>query len=114
MHEMSLMGGVFEVIERTLAQHQVKKVTLVKLKIGKLTNAEPEALQMAFEAYAKGTVSEGAELQIELIPVKGRCKGCGDEFLVAGLLFACPTCQHIGIDIIEGEELLLESLEVEE
>lgn len=114
MHEMSLMGGVFEAIEATLAHHKVKKVTLVKLKIGKLTNAEPDALHMAFEAYAKETVCEGAELQIELIPVKGRCKSCGDEFMVSGFLFSCPTCHHLRIDIIQGEELLLESLEVEE
>lgn len=114
MHEMSLMGGVFEVIESTLIHHKVRKVTQVKLKIGKLTNAEPDALQMAFEAYAKDTVCEGADLQIELIPVKGCCKSCGEEFLVAGLLFSCPTCQHFGINIIQGEELLLESLEVEE
>lgn len=114
MHEMSLMGGVFEAIEATLAHHDVKMVNLVKLKIGKLTNAEPDALQMAYEAFAKGTVCEGSVLQIELLPVKGRCKSCGEEFMVEGLLFICPVCQYLGIDIIQGEELLLESLEVEE
>ncbi|AFM02499.1 MULTISPECIES: hydrogenase maturation nickel metallochaperone HypA [Desulfitobacterium] len=114
MHEMSLMGGVFEAIEGTLAHYHVKKVLLVKLKIGQLTNAEPEALQMAFAAFAKGTVCEGAELQIELLPVRGRCRSCGEEFMVPGLVFACPACQYLGIDIIQGEELLLESLEVEE
>ena len=114
MHEMSLMGGVFEAIEATLAHHNVKKVTLIKLKIGKLTNAEPDALQMAFEAYGKGTVCEGAELQIELLPVKGKCRKCSEEFMIPGLLFSCPKCQHFEIDIIQGEELLLESLEVEE
>lgn len=114
MHEMSLMGGVFEAIESTLAHHNVKKVTQVKLKIGKLTNAEPAAMQMAFDAYAKGTVCEGADLLVELLPVRGRCKSCGNEFPVEGLIFACPSCEHLGIQIIQGEELLLESLEVEE
>ena len=114
MHEMSLMGGGFEAIEATLAHHHVKKVLLVKLKIGQLTNAEPDALQMAFAAFAQGTVCEGAELQIETLPVKGRCRSCSEEFMVPGLIFACPVCQHLGIDITQGEELLLESLEVEE
>ena len=113
MHELSLMGGVFEVIESTLSQHTVERVTQVRLKIGKLTNAEPEALTFAFEAYSKGTVCEGAELLVEIIPVRGQCKHCGEEFLLQELLFFCPKCKHTGINVIQGEELLLESLEVE-
>lgn len=113
MHEISLMSGVFEVIESTLSQHTIKKVIQVKLKIGKLTNAEPEALSFAFEAYAKGTVCEGAELIVEIIPVRGQCRHCGEEFVVQELLFFCPKCKHPGIKVIQGEELLLESLEVE-
>lgn len=107
------MSGVFEAIEATLAQHTVERVTQVKLKIGKLTNAEPEALSFAFEAYAKGTVCEGAELIVESIPVRGQCRHCGEEFAVHELLFLCPKCKHPGIKVIQGEELLLESLEVE-
>lgn len=113
MHEMSLMGGVFDVIDSLLARHDIKKVTQVKLKIGKLTNAEPDALNLAFEAYAKDTVCEGAELIIDLIPVRGKCKDCGEEFAIEGLQFLCPRCQNFHIEVIQGEELLLESLEVE-
>lgn len=113
MHEMSLMGGVFEAIEKTLTQHKVKQVTRVKLKVGELTNAQPEALKMAFEAYSQGTVCEGAELLVERIPVRGRCRNCQKEFNVKTLFFLCPHCGESRIEIIEGEELLLESLEVE-
>jgi hydrogenase nickel incorporation protein HypA/HybF len=113
VHEMSLMGGVFEAIDSTLSQHSVNKVTQVKLKIGQLTNAEPQALSLAFEAYSKGTLCEGADLIVEIIPVRGRCKNCGEEFPIQELMFLCPICKHPGIEIIQGEELLLESLEVE-
>lgn len=113
MHEMSLMGGVFEVIEQTLSQHEVKHVLQVKLKVGELTNAESDALDMAFEAYSKDTVCEGAELIIERVPVKGRCRHCHHEFRVENMFFLCPNCQNTGIEVIQGEELLIESLEVE-
>ncbi|MCB8818271.1 hydrogenase maturation nickel metallochaperone HypA [Desulfosporosinus shakirovi] len=113
MHEMSLMGGVFEVIEQTVSQHKVKRVLQVKLKVGVLTNAEPDALQMAFEAYGKDTICEGAELLVERIDVLGRCQNCHYEFNVTGMFFLCPKCQDINIKVIQGEELLLESLEVE-
>ena len=112
MHEMSLMAGVFEIIENILAQHDVKRVTKVKLKVGELTNAEPSALKMAFAAYAQGGVCEGAELEIERVPVRGRCPQCDREFAVPGHLFLCPHCER-NLQIIAGDELLLESLEVE-
>lgn len=110
---MSLMGGVFNVIEQTLSQHKIKRVLQVKLKVGELTNAEPEALSMAFEAYSKDTLCEGAELIVERISVQGRCQTCHEEFPVVTMLFLCPKCRNSGIDVIQGEELLLESLEVE-
>lgn len=88
MHEMSLMGGVFEVIEQTISQHKVKRVLQVKLKVGALTNAEPDALQMAFEAYGKDTICEGAELLVERIDVLGRCQNCHYEFNVTGMFFS--------------------------
>jgi len=113
VHEMSLMGGVFEVIERTISQHDVKRVLQVKLKVGELTNAEPDALDMAFEAYSKDTLCEGAELIVERVPVRGRCRSCRNEFPVKTMFFLCPNCQNTSIEVIQGEELLLESLEVE-
>jgi len=113
VHEMSLMGGVFEVIEQTLSLHEVKRVLQVKLRVGELTNAQPDALYMAFEAYSKDTLCEGAELMVERVPVRGRCRNCHHEFNVETMFFLCPNCQNTGIEIIQGEELLLESLEVE-
>ena len=113
MHEMSLMGGVFEVIEQTLSLHEIKRVLQVKLKVGELTNAEPDALNMAFEAYSKDTICEGAELIVERVPVRGHCRNCQHVFTVETMFFLCPSCQNTGIEVIQGEELLLESLEVE-
>ncbi len=113
MHEMSLMGGVFEVIEQTLSQHEVKRVLQVKLKVGELTNAEPDALLMAFEAFSKDTLCEGAELIVERVSLRGRCRNCQHEFTVKTMFFLCPNCHNTSIEVIQGEELLLESLEVE-
>ena len=114
VHEMTLMGGVFEAIEKTVSWLEIKRVLKVKLKIGELTNAVPEALQLAFEAFSKDTLCEGAELVVERVPVRFRCRVCLREFEVKTLFFFCPECQNTGVEVIQGEELLLESLEVEE
>lgn len=113
VHEMSLMGGVFEVMEKALSNHEVKRVLQVKLKVGELTNAEPDALLMAFEAFSKDTLCEGAELIVERVPLRGCCRNCHQEFTVKTMVFICPNCGDTGIEVIHGEELLIESLEVE-
>jgi len=113
LHEMSLMAGVFKIVEEILDQHEIKRVVQIKLRVGELTNAEPAALHLAFAAYAQGTKAEGAELVIEQVPVQARCRSCGREFSVHGIFFLCPYCQTTGLEILQGEELLIESLEVE-
>jgi hydrogenase nickel incorporation protein HypA/HybF len=110
---MSLMAGVFDIMEDILNQDEVQAVKQVRLVVGEMTNAEPEALQMAFAAYAKDTKAEGAVLEIVRAPVLARCRACRQEFPVSGLFFFCPHCGQSGLEIIQGEELLLESLEVE-
>ena len=113
MHEMSLIAGVFEAIDSALTAHQYDRVIKVKLQVGKFTNAIPSALQFAFEAFAKDTKVEGAELEIVETAVVGYCQACNNEFAVEGLTFRCPLCQDHRIEITSGKELILESLEVE-
>ena len=56
---------------------------------------------------------EGAELIIERVPVRGRCRNCQHEFNIESIFFLCPNCQNANVEVIQGDELLLESLEVE-
>jgi hydrogenase nickel incorporation protein HypA/HybF len=114
MHEMSLMSSVFDVINTTLEKHiEVEKVLRVKLKVGEFTNAQPSALEFAFQAFAQGTKVEGAVFELEILPVIARCTKCNHEFEIKGIAFCCTQCKDYGIEIISGRELLLESLEVE-
>lgn len=112
MHEMSLMAGVFELIEQTVRQHNIKRVVQVNLQVGEFTNTEPGALQMAFEAYTLGTCCEGAELIVTRVPARGFCLDCKQEFALKHF-FICPQCQNRQVRLTQGQELLLESLEVE-
>lgn len=113
MHEMSLMSSIFDIIHSTIAEHQPQKVTKVSLKVGDLTNALPDALQMAFEVFAKDTIVEGAVLEIIRIPVKIRCIECGKETILEVPSFLCPHCESLGVEVLSGRELQIDSLEVD-
>lgn len=74
----------------------------------------PSALSFSFELVAQGTPVEGAELALEEISVTGECGSCGTNSRLAAFPLLCGSCGSADLRIVEGEELLVESLEREE
>ncbi len=105
MHELSITQSLLEIVNQEVAKHAISKVTIVKLQVGKLSAIQPTSLTFCFEFLTKGTPVEGAELVIEVVPVRARCLGCEESFEVNGLLFACPNCSGRNIEMISGREL---------
>jgi len=113
VHETAIVGSLFEIINRQVIKHHLQKVSLVRLKVGKLTAVEPMTLTACFEVFAEGTVVEGAELCIELVPIVGRCNECCLEFEIRNYDFYCPSCTSSTIEMISGKELYIDSLDAE-
>ena len=111
MHEFSIVEGLMGIITETAQKHALTRVDAVKLKIGAMRQAMPEAIQFAFEALADGTVAQGAKIIIEEVPVRIRCNDCSGEFTVKDFAFFCPSCESRRVTVIEGKELYIESLE---
>ncbi len=74
----------------------------------------PSALSFSFELVAEGTPVEGAELEMEEIPVTGACSECGVESQLGSFPLQCRSCGGFDLKVVGGEELLVESLELEE
>jgi hydrogenase nickel incorporation protein HypA/HybF len=113
MHEMAIAQGVLDIALDNAARHGAKRITAIKLLVGEMTEVEPDSLRFCFEALAEGTAAAGAQLEIEAVPLVGRCRDCGAEFAVQRFRFVCPTCASVGVEILSGRELKVEHLEVE-
>jgi hydrogenase nickel incorporation protein HypA/HybF len=111
MHELSIAEAVADVALRHAAG---RRVTRVQLKVGHLRQVVPAALEFAFELVSKGTLLEGAELEIEAVEAAGRCRACGEESRLADFPLRCAACGGFDLEVIRGEELLVDSLELEE
>lgn len=111
MHEITLVTGLFEIIQEQVAARGIESISRVRLKVGELAGVEPMTLAACFEVVAEGTVAEGAQLEIEAVPLSGRCRGCGDGFRVENFSFICPACGGGDVELTGGKELYLESLE---
>ena len=111
MHELAIAESVVQIASRHAGGRQVTKVYL---KVGHLRQIVPSALAFSFELVAHGTSVEGAQLEMEEIPVKGRCRKCGAESRLGSFPLQCKACGAPDLRILEGEELYVESLELEE
>ncbi len=113
MHETAIVAGLMRIIETQAAQHGSTHVSKVRLKVGRLRAVEPQQLCSCFEMFAEGTIADGAELLIDVIGVRGRCRSCTTEFDIPRFHFVCPACAGNDIEVIQGQELYIESFEAE-
>jgi hydrogenase nickel incorporation protein HypA/HybF len=111
MHELSIAEAIVSVAERHAAGRRVYAVDVVA---GHLRQVVPAALEFAFELVAQGTTLEGAELRITEVAAEGRCRRCGRAGALDGFPLACPACGGVDMEVTAGEELLVDSLELEE
>ena len=110
MHELSIAQAIVGIAERHAAG---RRVTSVELRVGHLRQVVPSALEFAFALVAEGTVVEGAELVMEEVPVRALCRGCGEETQLDGFPLQCAVCAGLDLELLQGEELLVDSLELE-
>jgi len=113
MHEMAIAQGILDIALDNAERHGAKKISRIRLLIGKMTGVEPESLHFCFSALAAGTKASEAELDIVILPLIGCCRDCGREFPIEAMRFFCPACSSAEVEIISGRELRVEYLEVE-
>jgi hydrogenase nickel incorporation protein HypA/HybF len=113
MHEMSLAEGVLQLVEDTARSEGAARVKTVVLEIGRLSSVEPEALRFCFEAVARGSLAEGAALEIIDLPGAGLCLACGATVALEEIYGACPGCGGHQVQATAGTEMRVKEIEIE-
>ena len=114
MHEVAIIQGLFEHVDRYGKEYSLDRVTKVVVRIGDMMGVCHDSLRFAFEAVSHGTIAAGAEFVIETVPGKVRCKVCGLEAAAGERLQV--ECTHCGgaVLIVAGKELDLQTIEGEQ
>lgn len=113
MHEMSICESLVFVIEQQAVAESFKKVSVVRLEIGPLAGVELAALRFSFDAVTRGSVAQGACLEVIELPVKAWCIACAKSVSVKERFDACPTCAGYQVQITGGDELRIKEMEVD-
>jgi hydrogenase nickel incorporation protein HypA/HybF len=111
VHELSLSSAIVN----TVAKHAGgRPVVVVSLRVGRLRQVIPDTLEFYFEFVARGSVCEGARLELEVVPARLRCLTCAWEWEIEIPAFRCPACGGGEVEVASGDEFEVESIEVEE
>ena len=113
MHEMSIAQSLLDIIREEMNKHNASVLKSVRLHIGRLSAIVPESLSFCFEVMTTGTELEGAELIMEIIPLRGSCRDCGRTFEIEDYAFECPFCGGPHIDTVSGQGLSIVEMEVD-
>jgi hydrogenase nickel incorporation protein HypA/HybF len=113
MHEMSLCEGVLRILEEQAGAQQFTRVNTVWLEIGDLSSVEIEAMRFGFEVVMKGTLADGARLEIIEVPGQAWCMQCMKPVTIKHRFDACADCGGHQLQVTGGEEMRIKELEVD-
>lgn len=114
MHELSIAMEILDIVEQEAVKHGAAEVKKVRLKIGDLSGVETDSLTFSFDAIkGEKELTNQAELIINRVPVRVSCTPCGSDFEGAGMLVSCPNCEGFETQLLAGEELEIEDIEID-
>lgn len=115
MHEMGIAQQLAKIAMDAIPRDlEEPKVQIINLKIGQLAAVVENTLKTCFAIVAKDSVLEGAEINIESVPVSVYCQKCETSCEVEISDFTCPECEGGDVVIETGREIQIVSIEFDE
>jgi len=134
MHELSITRSLLDQALAEAEKHGAKRISRIRLLLGESGGVVPDCVQFYFDEMKKGTTAAEAELEFTRVPLRIRCPKCGAEWGPRPSSRAprpsSPSLDHwttgpldhifqgmctcnAGGDIISGQELVIESIDVD-
>jgi hydrogenase nickel incorporation protein HypA/HybF len=109
VHEFGVAASVLDAVEARAAG---RPVSALRLHVGALHRLDRAVFDDAFSMVADGGVAEGAVVEVVEIAVAVRCRGCTSTTTADELVVGCATCGAHDLELLSGDELVLESITV--
>ena len=114
MHELGIMTSVMDAVVPAARESGATRLLGVTLRMGVMTEAIEDALQFAFQVLTEDDpFTKDAKLTVHMVEPKSICLNCGEEFTHDRFHMFCPHCDSFALQLIEGREQEIESIEVD-
>lgn len=114
MTEHELAVHVLDIVDQTAYRAAADRVVEVQLALGGLRVFDLDVLREQFAQAARGSVAEGANLEVVINPVTHHCRACGHDFPAGPADTPCTRCAHPHTESVSGHEIRLLGIGVEE
>lgn len=114
MHEMAIIQNVLDISCRAAREGDAKRITAIRIRMGDYCGVVPQILREYFAIAAAGTLADGAELDLQRIPVTMRCRTCRWQGEVDPHRVTCAVCGSADLQLLSGREFFVDSIEVED
>lgn len=115
MHELSIAMSIVELAQEESERRGGAQITAVHLKLGALSGVVKEALLSSYEMACEHTPLKGSQLIVEEVPVIVFCPTCQAQRALHSIqLFCCAECGTPTSEVVQGKELEVVALEIEE
>jgi hydrogenase nickel incorporation protein HypA/HybF len=112
MHEYPITQRIIEIAWEYAKENQAEEIKVIHLVVGDYCGYVASSIELYFGLIAEGTPCEHAELHIERVIPKLRCKSCGELFVRKPFHFECPICNSDGEPTQIGQEFFIKSIEI--
>lgn len=113
MHELAITESILNIATDYAQKAGAARVTDLYIVIGRLSSLVDDSVQFYWDIVSQDTICANALLHFERIPAKMLCLDCGNEYILADELSACPKCGSFKIKVVSGEEFSLDSIAIE-
>ena len=123
MHDIQRSHEIVTVALEAAQERGARRIERIHLIIGEMSLLDPDQVRFWVSELLRGTIGEGAQVEIEMRRARLRCSACGYEgevevvddpiYHFTTMVPACPACAARDVEIVSGDECIIEGLIVE-
>jgi len=112
LHEYAITESILEIVQAEVDRVGARRVDEITVVIGELSTFVDSSVEFYFGELSRGTAADGARLRFQKLEALAVCPSCGARFRPRNAFFTCPSCRSPVFELQQGQELLIESIEV--
>jgi hydrogenase nickel incorporation protein HypA/HybF len=112
MHEMALSEELVNTAVRAAGGDR-SRIRTIAVRVGALAGVNLASFEFCLRACLDGMGMPDARAELTWVPARFEC-GCGRTYEADDIFSPCPACGGYGREIVDGADVFIEHLEVDD
>jgi hydrogenase nickel incorporation protein HypA/HybF len=113
VHELGIAQSIVAQVYRSMAEHDLRSIAMVGVRIGVMAGVMNDALLFSYEAITRDTPLAESRLVIIPDPLMVTCRDCSARFEAEDWVFECNACGSSRVLTRGGDDLRIAWLDTE-